>query len=169
MTQKLLLDASPGGKARFHRPDIWHTIHLGVAKHYVASAFSILVKALPQSNQDLRFEALSKEFKARCTQNRKTRYISHVSADLFSISGNQEPIGTWNKAHTSGTLMEFMEEFCKVHRDELQGLDDDRVKYIAAWLHPVTQLLSSAFVSLPSHGLISQKLRNLGQRRAMPL
>ena len=42
MTRELYHDGAPNGKARFHCIDIWHSIHLGIGKAYVASAVMML-------------------------------------------------------------------------------------------------------------------------------
>ena len=55
-TRLLLKDASVNGAARFHKPDLWHAVHLGVGKSWAASAFLMLAAQLPGPNIDKKFD-----------------------------------------------------------------------------------------------------------------
>ena len=69
-TRLLLKDASVNGAARFHKPDLWHAVHLGIGKAFAASAFLMLAAQLPGSNIDKKFEVLNASFQAFCKREK---------------------------------------------------------------------------------------------------
>ena len=71
------------GKARFFRPDIWHTIQMGVGKDFASSALSLLVREVPGSNIDDRFGIISNEYIAWCKKFRKTKYVNKLDKRMI--------------------------------------------------------------------------------------
>ena len=74
-TRLLWHDLAPNGKQRFHRPDVWHTVLLGVGKQFVASAMSILQKALPERSIPARFQHLAHDYAQFCKENHHQKYV----------------------------------------------------------------------------------------------
>lgn len=46
-TKLLLVDGCCNARARFHQLDIWHGVHLGIGKSFIASAMDLVQKATP--------------------------------------------------------------------------------------------------------------------------
>lgn len=128
---QLLHDEDPGGLERFHRPDIWHSFHLGIGKSYIASSIWLLQHLTGESSVDRRVEVMSNDFREFCQQNKKVMYLRKLDASTFGLKG-KEPHGSWNKAHITSTLMEWMESFINKHRDTCQA--DGILRYIATSL-----------------------------------
>ena len=63
-TRMLLVNAAPNGKCTFHRPDLWHTVNLGVGKTFVGGAVSVLEKAFPGRNRA--FTLCATELRLQC-------------------------------------------------------------------------------------------------------
>ena len=131
-TVHLLHETGPQGKSRFFKIDIWHVVLMGVAKDFVSSAMTILQVHLDGSNVDLRFQHITMLYRAWCSTNKKTKYVSKLTKDTFGGCGKRdEPTGSWNKAALSTTLMQFLEYLCsEVFREECQA--DERLRFVAS-------------------------------------
>ncbi len=130
-TQLLPLDGCPNSAARFHRPDIWHTVHLGIGKSFISSSMAIVQQAVPGSNIDVRFKQITLDFRAFCTSRKLVKYLSKLDKRTFNVGGAlEEPTGGWNKASVTSTLAEFLEHMCGKYANELRALGDVRVTYI---------------------------------------
>lgn len=129
-TKFLMINKAPNGKATFHRPDIWHTVHLGIAKHFLGSCMSVIQKAIPGSSIPTRFAKLGKDYAQFCRDHKLQRYVSKFDERLFNISGNQEPVGTWNKASCTTNMCKFLQHLFVIYKDPILALNDDRTKFM---------------------------------------
>ena len=129
-TTMLMCESGPQGKARFFKPDLWHTVHMGIAKDFIASSLCLLQVFMDGSNVDLRFEHMTTLYREFCRQNKKTRYISKITKDTVGGAGKRdEPTGGWNKAALSTTLLQFTQYLCEdPYREQCQM--DDRLRYV---------------------------------------
>lgn len=130
-TQQLLHLNGPQGAARFHKIDIWHTIHMGVAKDFISSAMCFIQGLMEGSNIDLRFQFMTQLYKDWCKKNCKTRYLSKLTKDTFGGCGKRdEPSASWNKAALSTTLLQFTQYLCcELYHDECQR--DEHLRFVA--------------------------------------
>lgn len=128
---RLMHDESIGGLQRFHRIDVWHTLHMGVGKAWVSSTMHLLQHVVPGGSVDKRMEFLNEDFFAFCSDHGKTRYLRRIDALTFGLKG-KEPTAGWNKAHVTATLMQWMEDFMRRNRDMCMAMEDYR--FVAAWL-----------------------------------
>lgn len=133
-TRYLWHDDGPNGKAKFLRPDVWHSIHLGIGKHFVASSFSIIQKAMPERNIPARFQHLGNDYTQFCRENHHQKFVRRFDEKLFNISSGAEPAGGWNKANVTSIMCRFLEKMCDVYKDEIAGLADPRTQFIDPWL-----------------------------------
>ena len=132
-TQLLMQDEGWNGKCRFFRPDIWHVVHMGLGKDFAASSMVLLTRILPHGNVDGRFEFFSQEYLSWCKQFHKVKYVNKI--DKRSVGGagvRDEPYGSWNKAALTVTILEFIEYFCNMHKDQLLHAEDVRLRYVCA-------------------------------------
>ena len=129
----LLRDAGPQGKRRFFKIDIWHVVHMGVAKDFISSAMCLLQSLMDGSSVDSRFQQMSGLYTDWCKANRKIRYISKLTKDTFGGCGKRdEPHGSWNKAALSSTLMQFTEYLCGLYDEQCQR--DERLRFVVPCL-----------------------------------
>ena len=132
-TTSLLHETAPQGKSRFWKVDIWHVVHMGVAKDFVSSAMCFLQKLMPGRNIDMRFQHMTALYKEYCTANKKTRYVSKLTKDTFGGCGkNDEPTGGWNKAALSTTLLQFTQYLCEMFHEQCQM--DETLRFVAPCL-----------------------------------
>lgn len=89
----------------FFRPDIWHCLHLGIAKSFVSSVLQICLDVIPQSNNDLRFEWLTNHYTRWCRSEKRSCYIAKISAYLVSYGEKSGASGNWSKGSVSTNLM----------------------------------------------------------------
>lgn len=130
-TQLLPLDGCPNAAPRFHRPDIWHAIHLGVGKSFISSSFAILQGCIPGTNVDLRFQQITKDFRDFCKAKKLTPFVRKLDKHTFNVGGPlEEPTGSWNKASLTSTLGLFLEHMTVAYKNELAELGDERTPYI---------------------------------------
>ena len=120
LTRVLLKDSGANGAARFHKPDIWHCVHLGVGKSWVASALLILVVFFNGTNIDIKFEGMNQMFQNYCKENKIYKWISKIDKFTFGGGGSNEALGTWSKASVTTTLCMFLEHLCKALHEHVR-------------------------------------------------
>ena len=137
-TELLPLDGCHNAASRFHRPDIWNTIHLGVGKAFISSSMAILQQAIPASNIDDRFKQITADYKEFCRDHHLVRFVTKLDKRTFNVGGPlEEPVGGWNKASVTSTLAEFLEYMTIRYADGLEALNDERVAYIVTCLYSI--------------------------------
>ena len=82
-TRLLLKDSAPNGAARFHKPDLWHTFHLGVGKSWVASSLLLLSIVFAGNSIDARFDKMNQEFLSWARAEKEYKFISKVDKFLW--------------------------------------------------------------------------------------
>ena len=137
-TKLLPLYGCVNERARFHRPDLWHAVHLGVGKSFLSSSMSVIQKAIPGNNVDACFRQVTEDYRAFCKARHLTPFVTKLDAYTFGVGGPmEEPSGGWNKASLTSTISEFLEHFLTLYPEELENLNDVRVPYIETWLWQV--------------------------------
>lgn len=134
-TKLLPLRGGVNARARFHRPDLWHAVHLGVGKAFIASCMAILQKSLPHSNIEERFREISSEYRSFCRDRRLQPFLTKVDKFTYNVLGpKEEPSAGWNKASLTSTMADFLEHLTGVYADRLEALGDERTKFMVAWI-----------------------------------
>ncbi|CAK9090772.1 unnamed protein product, partial [Durusdinium trenchii] len=126
---RLLHDESPGGAQRFHRPDVWHTVHMGIGKAWVASSVKYVQFLTGESSVDKRVAVLSDDYMSFCEENSKVKYLKKFEAHTFGLKA-PEPAASWNKAHLTATLMQWLQSYLEKFKDACDA--DLRLRFIAA-------------------------------------
>lgn len=129
-TRRLWHDASTNGKPRYHKMDLWHGFHLGIGKSWAAAGLLMAQKFLSGSSIDDRFKELTDLFNVFCRENKINKIISKIDKHMCGGGGNNEPVGTWNKAATTTNLCLFLEHFFQQNRQVLGR--DQCVDYMEA-------------------------------------
>lgn len=133
LTRLLLHDGAPNGKCRFHFLDIWHSIHLGVGKAWVASGVMLLQKQLPGSSIDKRIAVIAKGYSDFCKKEKLDPVIRRIDIHTFGGPGAKERQGSWNKACVTSNFMLFLEAFCREHAAMVQ--EDECLRIFVSFLH----------------------------------
>ena len=142
-TSNLLHDEGPSGAARFHRPDIWHVVQMGIGKTWVACSLHIAQANgfVPGRSLDARLQVLTNDYLSWCRDNRKVKYIRRIDKQLIGPGGKEEPVGNWNKASLTVNLLEFLEYLsADKYKDEFEA--DERLRIIA----PSFKFVTTCFV-----------------------
>ena len=132
MTRELYHDGGPNGKSKFHLIDIWHSIHLGIGKAYVASAVLLLQKLIPESTIDKRLAIIAAGYKQYCRQHKLDPVIRKIDIHTFGGGGSKEQNGCWNKASITSNFTMYLEDFCQQHHEQIQA--NERLRYLASSL-----------------------------------
>ena len=119
LTMLLLHDNVPNGKAKFHLLDIWHCVHLGIGKSWVASGAMMLSKLIPESSNDKRLAVLGQKYVAFCRTKKLDPYLRKIDIHTFGGPGAKERNGAWNKAAVTSNFMQFLESFCEEEAEKV--------------------------------------------------
>lgn len=128
----LLHDESVGGAQRFQRIDIWHTVHMGFGKNWIACSVARIQYLTGGTSVDKRVDILNADFQEYCQVNKKTKYLSKLEASTFGLKF-AEPSGSWNKAHITATLMGWLESFLEKHHTACES--DEELRIIVASMY----------------------------------
>ena len=128
-TTLLLTDMSPQGSSRFWKPDIWHTVHLGIGKDFAASALVLASTLMEGTNQETRFERLTSLYRLYCKATKKVKYINKIDKDTVGGAGkNDEPSASWNKAAVTVNMLQFIQHLSEKYKDGFQT--NARLKFV---------------------------------------
>ena len=102
--------------SQFFATDIWHNLHLGAGKHWVAHAFVSAIEKLtfwPEISVESRFEFLTTKFKEYCREHHISPFMDEISrASMGYLSSSACPVGQWSKGIITTHMMKFVEHFC---------------------------------------------------------
>lgn len=108
----------------FYKTDIWHNLHLGIAKHFTASAFVSFLEILPLNgvSMDDKIQWLDERYKDYCARKRVSPHVEEIGRDTLSWpQASSCPVGSWNKGSASTHFMKFLEDLCLQHAAECAG------------------------------------------------
>ena len=91
--------------ADYFKPDLWHCVHLGVGKSFIASSLQLALETVPGSNNDDRFEWLTNHYTRWCRSMKRCCYISKISAYIVSYGDSAGATGNWSKGAVTTSLM----------------------------------------------------------------
>lgn len=112
---------SRANPAKFFAFDLWHICHLGVAKHYIASSFVVLVESglmcfRGMTSIETKFNFITQEYQDFCKQSKFGMWVREINRETLQWPQSSTcPIGRWNKGSASTTLMLFLHHFCARH------------------------------------------------------
>lgn len=113
--------------ADFFCLDLWHCFHLGVCKHFVASALVVIAESglLPRSSMEIKFQSMTREYRDFCRDQKLPLWITEISRETLNFpQGSALPLGKWNKGSCSTTMMLFLNFYCNKF---IKGKTDDPV------------------------------------------
>lgn len=106
---------------------------MGIGKSWLAGCVSLIQYVTGESSVDKRLEVLNADFSDWCAEHKKNKYLKKLDAHTFNLKG-PEPSGSWNKAHVTATLMEWLESFCQKHAATCEAHQD--LQFVVAWIIP---------------------------------
>ena len=92
----------------YFKPDLWHCIHLGIGKAFVASTLQLALQSVPATNNDDRFDWLTHHYVTWCRSNKKSTHVSKITAYLVSWNDSTGATGNWSKGSLTTNLMKWL-------------------------------------------------------------
>lgn len=99
--------------------DLWHSVHLGVARNFIGSVLMIYQELEGASNIDDRFALLSTRFHKWSTENGEGCIVKKITKELLQYPSF--PTATWHKGHVSTVMMRWIEHRFLNEWDDLSG------------------------------------------------
>ncbi|CAL1165836.1 unnamed protein product, partial [Cladocopium goreaui] len=130
----------------FFKTDIWHNLHLGIAKHFTASAFVSLLEILPLNgaSMDDKIRWLDECYKDYCARKRVSPHVEEIGRDTLSWpQASSCPVGSWNKGSASTHFMKFLEDLCLQNAAECAG--DPLLQAIATGTKAMNSVMSALY------------------------
>jgi len=97
-----------GDPAAFFKSDIWHVVHLGFGRSWVASTVQLVLQQLPCSNLEEKWEYLTEDYLRWCHDNKKQAHISKISPYLMSYGDHGGAMGNWHKAALTTNFLQWI-------------------------------------------------------------
>lgn len=102
---------------------------MGVGKAWIASSVKLLQFVTGETSVDKRVEILNQDFLQYCAENRKTKYLKKLEPRTFGLKGT-EPMASWNKAHVTATLLEWMQSY--IEKNQAACDADPELRFVVA-------------------------------------
>ena len=160
--------------AYFHI-DPWHTIHLGVARSFLASSLVLALQLFDEGSVEKGFASLTCHYRRWCKAKKVSPFLTKISRDTINWKTfRDEPEGNWNKGNLSSLLCRWFEALCQEKASEIQGDSMlEKAGEAAAHLNAFMRMLYSSDVFIERargmrivhHGMCFQRLyRQLAQQ-----
>ena len=108
--------------ASFFYPDIWHTVHLGFGRSWVASVLHLVLEVLPLPNLDGKWKRLSQEYNSFCRQQRLQKHVGSITPYLMSYGDATGTMGNWHKGALTTNFLKWLEQLLHVYNHDGRGL-----------------------------------------------
>lgn len=113
---------NPVDPAPFFYPDIWHTVHLGFGRSWVASVLHLVLEVLPLPNLEAKLKRLSQAYSAFCKQQRLQKHVGSVTPYLMSYGDTTGAMGNWSKGALTTNFLRWLEQLLRTCNDDGRGL-----------------------------------------------
>ena len=107
--------------ASYFCTDVWHVVHLGFGRSWIASCVFLLLEVLPQPNLDAKWEFLTLDYKRWCRQAQRQSHVGAISAYMMSYNDKAGLMGNWHKGAVTTNLLKWLP-------DLISRFPDDRKK-----------------------------------------
>lgn len=108
----------------FYKTDVWHNLHLGLCKHWVASALVSMLENLPLGaiSMDDKVQWLGGKYNEFCKRKNCTPHCEELGRETLNWPQQSAcPVGAWNKGSASTHFMLFLEDLCSQWATECQA------------------------------------------------
>lgn len=137
----------------FFLVDIWHCVHLGFGRSWIASTLNYMLDVLPHSNLDLKWEFLTQHYFTWCRRNKSQSHIGKITPYLMSFDDKTGKQGRWHK----GALTT---NFCKWIVTLFDDVPSDTAGILQRCKH-ATQKLNAMFSCFYQAGFFLNKAEGL--------
>ena len=98
---------------KFFKFDLFHNLHLGIGRSFIASAVCLCMELINDSIPRA-FETLTLDFRKYCQDHHESPYHKKLSSSLFGVEGGFEcvPDGSWNKGDYTRLLLQWFSDYC---------------------------------------------------------
>lgn len=107
--------------ASFFQTDIWHVVHLGFGRSWVASVVQLLLDVIPRPNLDLKWSFLTSHYHSWCKRNRRQSHVSSITPYLMSYGDKTGAMGNWHKGSLTTNFMKWLVELLTFLPSDDQG------------------------------------------------
>ena len=97
-----------GDPAAFFKSDIWHVVHLGFGRSWIASVIQLVLPVLNLSNLDEKWEFLSSHYLDWCRTNHRQAHISKITPYLMSYGDSGGAMGNWHKGGLTTNFFQWI-------------------------------------------------------------
>ena len=107
--------------ATYFEPDIWHTVHLGIGKSYVASTVILAIATMPRFQGLVlndKWQAVTRLYTQWCKQNKRTPILSKIGPSTVNYGDATGAQGSWNKAEVTTNMTLFLESLLSEVTDD---------------------------------------------------
>lgn len=94
--------------ASFFQIDLWHTVHLGFGRSFIASTVQLVLDVLVLNNLDEKWSFLTRHYLGWCKKNKCQAHISKVTAYLMSYHDRSGAQGNWHKGALTTNFMKWI-------------------------------------------------------------
>ena len=95
----------------FFKSDIWHIVHLGFGRSWIASTIQIILPHLPCDNLDEKWNYLTDKYIEWCSSHKKQSHISRITPYLMSYGDASGAMGNWHKGVLTTNFMLWLVDF----------------------------------------------------------
>eukprot|EP00435_Cladocopium_sp_Y103_P064675 s459_g26.t1 len=100
-----------GNPVSMYKSDIWHVVHLGFGRSWIASVIQTLLPFLPQPNLDEKWAYVSDSYLTWCRANKKQTHISKITPYLMSYGDSSGAMGNWHKGALTCNFFQWLVDF----------------------------------------------------------
>lgn len=122
----------PSDPSSMFQSDIWHVVHLGFGRTWIASMMIIILEVVPAPNLESKWAWLTNDYKSWCTGQRRQKHISGITPYLMSYGDKTGAMGNWHKASLTTNFFRWVPDLlAKLPADVNQYLPQCRIATIA--------------------------------------
>ena len=133
-------DLDPSG---YFQSDIWHIVHLGIGRSWVASVINIALEMVPAPNLDEKWLFLTGDYKNFCQKEKRQCHINSITAYLMSYNDKTGCLGNWHKGMLTTNLMLWLQDLLgRLPQDPAQRLSKCRLATV--WINELFKCLFRA-------------------------
>ena len=111
-----------GNPTNMYKSDIWHVVHLGFGRSWIASVIQSTLPFLTQPNLEEKWAYISEDYMTWCRRNKKQCHISKITPYLMSYGDASGAMGNWHKGALTCNFMQWLVDFLGKVPGDADGL-----------------------------------------------
>lgn len=93
----------------FFTSDIWHVVHLGFGRSWIASVINIALEVIPAGNLEGKWQWLTEDYFRFCKLGGRQRHIGAITPTLMSYLDKTGCMGSWSKGMLTSNFFLWLE------------------------------------------------------------